>query len=97
MTTTERREYDAKHLAHVRTLPCCVCGGIDVEAHHPRNVADDPAHRYVGLATKASDRWAVPLCSRCHRALHAFGNEREWWSSLGLDPLAIALKIRRPQ
>jgi len=90
----ERREYDAAYLAHVRRLPCCICyDETSVEAHHPRNVADDPNIRYVGLSTKASDRWAVPLCGRHHRELHAFGSEREFWASYGLDPYAIAMRI----
>jgi hypothetical protein len=93
--TTDKRERDAAHLAHVRSLPCCICGDtVSVEAHHPRNVADDPRHRYVGLGTKASDIWAVPLCGRHHRELHAFGSEREYWACLGLDPYAIAMRIR---
>lgn len=91
------RVYDAAYLAYVRTLPCCVCGNdVAVEAHHPRNVSLDPRHRYVGLSEKASDRWAVPLCSRHHRELHAFGSEREFWASYGVDPHAIALRITVP-
>ena len=45
-------------LAFIRTLPCCVCGSMrNVEAAHtgPR-----------GLAQKADDSTAIPLCNEHH-------------------------------
>lgn len=77
------REHDDGHLAFIRCQPCCICGDtVSVEAHHPRFMA--------GMARKADDKAAVPLCGRHHRELHGM-NEREFWASLGLDPHALAL------
>lgn len=88
------RKRDPGHLAYVRTLPCCLCGDdVSVEAHHPRTVDHPEGVVYTGLATKASDQWAVPLCGRHHRELHAM-NEREFWASYGVDPYAIAMRIK---
>src|SRR4051812_47865625 len=90
------REYDATYLAYIRKLACCVCGNdIAVEAHHPRigSTLDGGRVLSPGSGQKASDRWALPLCGKCHRDLHAYGNEREFWASLGIDPFALALRI----
>jgi hypothetical protein len=83
----EAREANTSYLAHIRRQPCCVCGDdVHVEAHHPRYG--------VGMADKASDRDAVPLCGRHHRELHATGSEREFWASRGIDPHALALRYQ---
>ena len=90
------RQYDEKYLAHVRTLPCCLCGDdVTVEAHHPRVASADDGKRYTGMGEKASDRWAVPLCGKHHRQLHSM-NEREFWAMYDFDPFAFALGITMP-
>jgi hypothetical protein len=90
------RERDEDYLAFVRTQPCCVCRDPNsTEAHHPRvgHINDGGP----GMAQRASDKWALPLCSRHHRELHSM-SEREFWASLNIDPLALALHIRaRPR
>jgi hypothetical protein len=91
-------EYGEAYLRWVRSNPCCVCGDdVHVEAHHPRLGWIEEGIAAPGLAQKASNRWAVALCSQCHRDLHAFGSEREYWASLGLSPLQIALNYQGPQ
>jgi hypothetical protein len=76
------------YLWFIRQQPCCICGDdVHVEAHHPRHGSAEDA----GMAQKVDDRWALPLCGKHHRELHAFGNEREWWASYGVDPRQLAL------
>lgn len=54
-----------KHLAHVRALPCCVCGaGPQSEAHH---VGPHPMGR------KVSDAQTAPLCGIDHTEFHLTG------------------------
>jgi hypothetical protein len=90
------REKDARHLEYLRTLACCVCGDdTTVEAAHIRTAALGYGKAHTGMAEKPSDRWAVPLCGRCHREQHAFGDELKWWHSKGLDPFMIAITLRR--
>ena len=82
----------ARHLARLRTLPCCVpgCRKGPVDAHHLTHV------QKRGLGQKASDSLAVPLCRFGHHSaasnngVHHVGNERAWWAALGIDPEPIA-------
>jgi hypothetical protein len=72
-----RRARDEQCLAVIRRQPCLICGNdVSVEAHHPRIGV-------VGMARKADDHAAVPLCGRHHRELHTM-NEREFWASYGI-------------
>ena len=79
------------HLDWVRTLPCaaprCRHHGRS-EAHHLTCSPDPKA-----MASKAGDRWAVPLCPPHHGQLHAAGDERAWWAGLGVDPIEIAERL----
>jgi hypothetical protein len=45
------------------------------------------------MGRKVSDRFTVPVCRLHHRELHRRGNERSWWDSQGIDPLAIAATL----
>jgi hypothetical protein len=45
------------------------------------------------MGRKASDKFTVPICRLHHRELHRRGNERAWWQSQGLDPLAAAATL----
>ena len=45
------------------------------------------------MARKVSDRFTVPICRLHHRELHRRGNERAWWQSQGIDPLAMAATL----
>jgi hypothetical protein len=86
-----------QHLAYVRTLPCCLCGDdVSVEAHHPRVGSVNDGVHAPGMAQKASDRWALPLCGRHHRECHSYGDERAFWASYGINPFALAMTIREP-
>lgn len=52
--------------------------------------------RYLGtcgIGMKPSDEFCVPLSPETHMAQHAFGDERGWWESKGLDPARIAAEL----
>jgi len=42
------------------------------------------------LGRKVSDEFTVPLCREHHRDLHQHGNEANWWTKQGIEPLSIA-------
>jgi len=89
------REKDKKHLRYIASLPCCICGGIDVDAAHIRA---SPVHidgkRQTGGGEKPSDCWTVPLCRAHHTEQHDAGDELKWWASKGVDPFMLALTLR---
>lgn len=83
--TDSRRQ--VQHLAFVRQLPCVVCGRVaPSEAAHVRTGTDG------GTALKPSDRYAVPLCARCHAKQHRIG-ELTFWFTLRIDPLVVASRL----
>ena len=45
------------------------------------------------LGRRVSDEFAVPLCRTHHRALHRQGDEAAWWTSAGIDAVAIAQRL----
>lgn len=86
------RKKDDSHLRFIRGLPCLVTGTRPVEAAHVR-YADPVYHkRAVGGAEKPDDKWAVPLSPAEHRRQHSM-NEQDYWQSVGIDPLAVALQL----
>ncbi len=86
---------DVGYLAMVRQLPCLKCGSEPSEAAHVR-FASAAFGKASGLGRKPDDRHSVPLCSGCHRldrdAQHNRG-EREFWDSIGINPLITAEKL----
>ena len=99
MTLRQRRprQRDDKHLAFIRTQPCCLpfCNR-QAEAAHLRmgnlSIGKEPA----GRGEKPDDKFTVPLCPYHHRigidSQHR-SNEREWWERTGLNPWAIAASL----
>jgi hypothetical protein len=81
------RERDPEHLKFVAAQPCLVCGRTPSDPHHLK-FAEQQA-----MGRKVSDRFTVPICRLHHRELHRRGNERAWWRSYGIDPLAIAAAL----
>jgi hypothetical protein len=58
---------DDAHLAYVRELACAFCGAAPPsEPHHVEKVA---------TAMQGNDYSCVPVCRRCHDAIHALGNQ----------------------
>jgi hypothetical protein len=74
-------------LRFVAAQGCLVCGRTPSDAHHIK-FAEQRA-----MGRKASDKFTVPICRLHHRELHRRGNERAWWQSQGLDPLAVAATL----
>lgn len=93
------RQRDKQFLAALHHLPCLRCGSrTGVEAAHIRLTSKEWEERTgvrtgAGGAEKPSDRWCLPLCSRCHRtgpdAEHAIGTRR-FYEEWGIDPHEIA-------
>lgn len=63
------------YMSLVAQLPCSICGATPVVLHHPC------MGRYA--QRKASDFDVVPLCPRCHDALHA--SPSQWVRLFGVD------------
>lgn len=74
------------HRRFVASLPCCICGGIDVQAAHLAFAQ----LRARGL--KAGDQYTVPLCLRHHAAFDG-SDGAAWWARIGIDPLPIARRL----
>ena len=88
----EPRIKDNKHLDYIRSLPCCICGGINTEAAHIRTANIDLGKRETGKAEKPSDKWTVPLCNKHHREQHTM-NEMAFWESYWIDPFMLAITL----
>ena len=62
-----------KHLDYIRQLPCCCClsdrSDRHRHAHHLLRVPERAGFR------KVSDKYTIPLCTRCHTQLHKGGDE----------------------
>lgn len=63
---------DETYLGWIRSLPCCVCQAP--APNHPHHSTG------AGMALKAPDREAMPLCHRCHRDFH---DGRGWAEYMG--------------
>lgn len=86
---------DVDYLAQIKTLPCLKCGMEPSEAAHVR-FASAAFGKTSGMQKKPDDRHAVCLCAGCHRldrdAQHT-RNEREFWDSIGINPLIVAERL----
>jgi hypothetical protein len=63
---------------------------------HCRRPADAHHLRFAqsrAMANKASDEFTVPLCRGHHREVHRSGDEAEWWSGKGIDPIVAARSL----
>lgn len=81
---------DADYLGLIRQLPCLSCGMEPSEAAHLR-LSSAAYGKASGLGKKPADKWALPLCSQCHRLAKTAQhnrNEAEFWHALGINPLA---------
>jgi hypothetical protein len=69
-----------------------VCGdGTSTEAAHIRYRDPEVAKDEAGMGRKPDDIYVVPLCGKCHRSQHDFGDERTWWKAHYKDPVKKAL------
>lgn len=58
------RAEDSKYTRWVKTRPCSGCGERSDDPHHIIG------HGQGGMGTKAHDFFTIPLCRKCHDALH---------------------------
>ena len=82
-----KRLKDKQHLRFVAGQPCLVCGREPCDPHHLRFA------QQRGLGQKVSDEFTVPLCRAHHRELHRTAKETDWWSKIGIEPLATAREL----
>lgn len=61
----------------LRRAPCCTCNRRGCEPHHPTK---DRFRSPRGADRRAHDVFAIPLCHRCHMALHALGGPFKGWT-----------------
>jgi DNA recombination protein Rad52 len=87
MPVRPRRIRNQDHLKFVGSRPCLVCGRAPSQPHHIRFA------QLRALGSKVGDQWTVPLCNTHHRALHNVGNEEEWWSAHGINPIGEAERL----
>ncbi len=71
-----------RHLARVKELPCGVCKAPGPsDAHHIR--------LGQGMAQRASDFLAIPLCRPCHQGDRGIHGDRSEWRMRKLDELDV--------
>lgn len=79
-----------KHLALIRTLPCCIpgCTTVGCDPHHLKQTGTQER----GMGMRSPDRWAVPLCRRHHDEVErvASRSEIKWFADRGIEPLELA-------
>lgn len=90
------RVLEKGYLAFLRRQPCEArhlggCGGR-IDPAHIRFSDPSVGRINPGLGRKSDDKWCLSLCRTHHDAQHARGNERAWWSEVGVDPNARALE-----
>ena len=76
---------DPAHLAHLRTLPCCFCGGEGtdwnpIEPHHTSNLTFYGESTGKGMGIKSRDEFAMPLHRTCHRHLERLTGPFKCWT-----------------
>lgn len=84
-----RPEKRKGYLAFLHKLPCVVTGRYEVQAAHVS--FQSPWHGHYGRAkaTKAPDRFALPLSAEEHARQHRM-NEQAYWACTGIDPHELA-------
>jgi hypothetical protein len=78
---------DVSYLANVRLCPCLKCGMEPSEAAHVR-MASAAHGKASGMGKQPADRWALPLCSGCHRDARDAQHKRSeaaFWHDLGIN------------
>lgn len=78
------------HLNCVRSCQCCVCSAPPrSEVHHLKATGER------GMGLRSTDKHTVPLCRHCHDEVERAGakNEEYWFTSRGIDAIALALAL----
>lgn len=80
------------YLAFLHRLPCVVTGRFGVDAAHVSYADRRYGHYGRAKATKAGDRWALPLAKTEHAKQHSM-SERAYWEAVGINPHELALTL----
>jgi hypothetical protein len=86
------RVRDSKYLSFVAKMPSVISARKPVHVAHVRYGDPERGKPSTGMGEKPSDKWTLPLTPEEHmvgvRSQHA-NNEKEWWKSHGVDPIAV--------
>lgn len=79
-----------RHLVRVAALGCVICKRLGypdsvAEIHHPRFAA--------GMAQRASDWLAIPLCAECHRGSRGIHGDRSVLRQIKADEPALLADV----
>lgn len=79
-----------RHLSRVAALGCVICRRLGMsdtpaEIHHPRFAA--------GMAQRASDWLAIPLCAECHRGSRGIHGDRSVLRQIKCDEPALLADV----
>ena len=79
-----------RHLSRVAALGCVICRRLGypesaAEIHHPRFAA--------GMAQRASDWLAIPLCPDCHRGQRGIHGDRSVLRQIKADEPALLADV----
>lgn len=77
------------YLDFIRGLPCLIAHVGPVEAAHLSTANEKYGHMGRAKSSKASDRFALPLCTTLHRTQHSM-NEMQFWNSHNINPYDAA-------
>ncbi len=77
---------DKKHRMFIASLPCLICGGVDVQSAHIRKGNSG------GVALKPSDNCCVPLCCEHHRIQGEVGELKFWYDFGGYERATVLAK-----
>ena len=94
MNQRQPRLYDPKYLAWLRLRHCLACGrGPKSDAAHIRAGCLLIGKRETGMAEKPDDKWALPLCRKCHETQHRVGELFFWTNICHRDPFLEAITL----
>lgn len=92
MNARRPRLYDRPYLDWLKTGYCVGCASPPpCDPAHIRSAALGLDKPETGAGRKPDDKWAVPLCRKCHDAQHARGDELAWWHAVGQNPFQLAM------
>lgn len=92
MRQRQPRDKNDEHLRFIRSLPCLLCNdNTSTEAAHVR-MADRSIAKPNGFGVRPDDRFTLPMCGAHHRDQHE-GNEQQFWTRRGIDPVKTALAL----
>jgi len=90
----ERREGNSDaHLAAIRKTVCCGCGAAP--PNDPHHLKFGAAREERAFGRRSTDRWAIPLCRRCHDLAEEASTRGEGalFRAWGIDAIELAAAL----